>query len=52
MDLHHSVSARAVPVAHVPKNRGRLAQILVQGESSSAKKNIIIIKYIYMLSTM
>ena len=38
VDLHHSVSAHAVLAAHVLKNRGRLAWMLAQGESSSAKK--------------
>ena len=36
-DLHHSVNSLAV-VAHVLKNRGKLAQTLAQGESSLAKK--------------
>ena len=37
MDSRGSVRGYAVPVAHTP-NRGRLAQMLAQGESSSAEK--------------
>ena len=38
LDLHRSVSRHAVLAAHIPKNRGRLAQMLAHRESSSAKK--------------
>ena len=38
VDLHHSVGSHAVLVVHMLKNRGRLAQMLAQGESSSAKE--------------
>ena len=34
-DRHHSVSGHAVLVAHILKNRGRLAQMLAQSKSSS-----------------
>ena len=37
-DLHCSISGHAILVAHILKNRERLAQILVQSESSSAKQ--------------
>ena len=40
MDLHYSVSSHAVLAAHVLKNRGRLAEMLAQGKSSSAKEEI------------
>ena len=40
MDLHRSVSSRAALAAHIVKrNRGRLAQMLAQGKSSSRKKS-------------
>lgn len=38
MDLNHSVSSHAVLVAHRLKSRGRLPEMLAQGESSSAKQ--------------
>ena len=38
VDLHHSVSGHAALVAHILKNRGRLAQMLAQVKLSSAKK--------------
>ena len=37
VDLHLSVSGHAVLVANILKNRGRLAWMLVQVKSSSAK---------------
>ena len=37
---YHSVSSQAVRVAHILKNRGRLAWMLAQGEYSSGKKKI------------
>ena len=39
VDLHCPASGHAVLVAHTLKNRGKLAQISAQGESSSGKKN-------------
>ena len=44
VDLRCSVSGHAVLVAHILKNRGRLAQMLAQGEPSSAKKKLMRIK--------
>ena len=38
-DLHHS-SSHALVVTHI-RNRGRLAQMLAQGQSSSSKKRKI-----------
>ena len=38
VDLYCSVSSYAVLVAHILKNRGRLAWMLAQGKSSSLKK--------------
>ena len=38
VDLHSSVSSLAVLVAHILTNRGKLAQMLAQGDTSSAKK--------------
>ena len=37
-DLHHFVSSHAVLAAHILKNKGRLAPMLAQGKSFSAKK--------------
>ena len=39
VDLHHLVSCHVVLAVHILKNRGRLARMLAQGESSSGKKN-------------
>ena len=47
MDLHRSAGSHAVLEAHIPKTRGRLAQRLAQGESSSAKTKMNQKKAIY-----
>ena len=39
-DLDHSLVSHAVVVTHI-KNRGRLAQMLAQGKSSSGKQKIV-----------
>ena len=49
-DLLPSVSGHAVLAAHILKNRGRLAWMLAQGESSSAttKKGIVRYAFFYL----